>query len=379
MRFQDFPGAEEDKQNLIDLIKSGKISHAHLFHSPEGGVALPMALGFASILNCENPSEEGSCGECPSCRKMETLTHPDLHFSFPLTTTKDVKKTEDLKCQDFLVPWRQFIIENPFGTYQGWTEKFSEYEKLPTLKNMEIVKREAKEIIQSQALSAFEGKYKIFIIWSSEHLNIPTANTLLKIVEEPTPKTVFIFVTSHLGSHLKTLLSRVQIHSFPALKSEEVEQVLQSRFEIDKDTAAKAGMVSGGSVTEALHISGSPNRVDFEKVQEWLRDCYSMDLKKLLKSAEEFSNSNGNYQRGVFKVALRVLENSVGSLKENSNGIWNDRLNEFFRDFYENVGPSKFESIREELEDGLYLLDRNIQARLLFLQKSIKLNQILKG
>ncbi len=379
MRFKDFPGAEENKKKLVELVLSGKISHAHLFNSNEGGIALPMALGFASLLNCENPGPEGSCGQCPSCQKMEKFIHPDVHFSFPLTTTKNIKRTDDLKCSEFLEPWREFLRENPFSSFQTWTEKFSEYEKLPTLKNMEIVKREAREIIHAQALSSFEGKFKIFIIWSSENLNESASNTLLKIVEEPTPGTIFIFVSNSLKSHLKTLLSRVQINSFPSLSSSEVAAILRSRFEIESETAEKAGMVSGGSVTEALHISGSPNRVDFERVQEWFRNCYSLDMSKLQSSADEFAGSNGNFQKGMFKVALRALENAIGTLKPDSQPSWNPGLSQFFSDFYKNVGPSKFEIIRKELEEGLYLLDRNIQARLIFLQKSIKLNKILKG
>lgn len=378
MRFKDFPGAEKQKANLWELYQSGKVSHAHLFHSSEGGISLPMALAFATLLNCENPRDGDSCGECSSCRRMASLTHPDVHFSFPLTTTNEIKRTDDLKCESFLVPWREFVLENPFASYQGWSEKFAASEKLNSLKNMEIIKREAKEIIQSQALTTFDGKHKIFIVWSSERLNDSTANTLLKIVEEPTPGTIFIFVSFHLENHLKTLLSRVQIHSFPPLTSTEVAGILSHNFEIGDEVAEKASLVSGGSVSEALHLAGSPNRVDFEEIQVWFRDCFSFDFAKLQRSAEDFSRSNGHYQRGFFRVGLRVLENSLSSRRAKDQG-WNEGLNNFFSDFYNNVGLEKFESIRKEMEDGLYLLDRNIQPRLLFLQKSIQLNKILRN
>jgi DNA polymerase III subunit delta' len=379
MRFSDFPGLSQSKKNLSDVVKSGKIAHAHLFSSGEGGAAFPMALAFATLLNCENPTEDDSCGECPSCKKIQSFTHPDIHFSFPVTTTNQYSKSENLKCEYFLKSWRELLTENPFPSYQSWAEKFILENKLSKSRSLNIVIREAREIINSQALSAFEGKYKIFLIWNSERLNPNAENALLKILEEPTKGTIFILITHKLDRHLKTLLSRVQIHSIAPFKPEEVVDILEKKFSIEPEIAKKAGLISGGSISEALHISGSPNRVDFEKIQEWFRSCFSLDLTNLFISAEEFSNSNENYQRGIFLVGMKALENSLVSEIKSDDFGWSERLNNFFLGFLKNVGAENFEAIRKEMEEGLYLLDRNIQPRLLFLQKSLKLNQLMKS
>ncbi len=375
MRFGEFPGLESEKRKLTDMVRNGRLGHAHLFASNEGGSAFPLALAFATYLNCEDRGETDSCGTCPSCQKMKKLIHPDLHFSFPISTTEKFKNTKDIKCEFFLNSWREFIAENPFPSFEAWADDFIKNEKGSASKNLSILIREAREIVSTQALSRYEGKYKVFLIWNSERLNDEAANTLLKVLEEPTDGTIFILVTHKLDSHLKTMLSRLQIHSFPPLASPEVSVVLQEKYSIQKDISDKSAALSGGSISEALHISGNPNRVDFEQIQAWFRACFSLNYSILFQLAEEFSRARNMEKKSYFLVALKVLENSIHSGNSERMKGWNQNLLSFFSGFKKNVPLENFDPIRKDLEEGLYLLERNIQARLLFLQLSIKLNR----
>ena len=91
MQFKDVVGNTDIKKALIHEVKAGRVSHAQMLLGPEGSGKLPLAIAFAQYLLCDNPTKKDSCGECPNCLKTSSLTHPDLHFVFPVVANKTNK------------------------------------------------------------------------------------------------------------------------------------------------------------------------------------------------------------------------------------------------------------------------------------------------
>ena len=203
MFFKDIIGQEEVKQRLIKSVKEERISHAQLFSGPEGIGKFALALAYAQYVSCRDRGENDSCGKCPSCHKYQKLAHPDLHFVYPVYSTGSVKKpTSD----DFIKQWREFVLANPYFTLQQW---FS-YINVENAQGM-IYEAESASILRKLNLKSFESEFKVMIIWLPERMNAACSNKLLKMIEEPPSKTLFILITENEENIISTIRSRAQL------------------------------------------------------------------------------------------------------------------------------------------------------------------------
>lgn len=192
MFFKDIVGQSEVKERLVTSARKGLIPHAQLFCGPEGVGKFPLALAYAQYLNCENPTDNDSCGKCASCVKYAHLTHPDLHFVFPIVK-KAAKKKE--VCDDYIADWREFVKQhNYYFNLTQWLDHI-DAENSQGL----IYAKESEEILRKLSLRIYEAKYKIMIIWLPEKMHESCANKLLKIIEEPTDNTIFLLVSDTPG------------------------------------------------------------------------------------------------------------------------------------------------------------------------------------
>ncbi|MBR5274986.1 MAG: hypothetical protein IKU33_07095 [Bacteroidales bacterium] len=215
MRFADIIGNAEVAKALASMADSGRVAHAMLMYENEGCGALALALAYVQYLNCSNPHDGDSCGECPSCRQMSKLIHPDVHYVFPVNKgpkTSDDKPTSE----SYIQYWRELAIANPYFV-EADLQKAIGIES----KNGLIAVAEAKSIISKLSLTAVADGYKAVIFYLPEKMNQETANRLLKMVEEPPEKTLFIFITHAPEKVLQTIFSRCQsIRVMPLTKAE---------------------------------------------------------------------------------------------------------------------------------------------------------------
>ncbi|MCZ6899247.1 MAG: DNA polymerase III subunit delta, partial [Bacteroidetes bacterium] len=195
MRFADIPGLDEIKGNLIKCVLSNKIPHAQLLQGHEGSGNLVLSLAYASYLNCLNRTENDSCGECAACSKIDKLIHPDLHLVFPVSP--NAKFTgKDVISANYLNEWRSFILKNPYQNLNDWNNYYGADNKQGN-----ISKEESRQIIKNLSLMAFEGQFKVMLIWLPEWMHPSAANSILKILEEPPDRTLFLMV-SHQADNL---------------------------------------------------------------------------------------------------------------------------------------------------------------------------------
>jgi len=242
MEFSEVLGQEYLKNHLIKSIKTGRISHAQLFIGNEGSGVLPMAIAYAQYILCSKSADKDACA-----LKCTKLMHPDLHFAYPVTTNLTVKKHPVSKL--FLKEWRDFIANNPYGNLFEWLQLLGVENKQGL-----IGVDEAEEIVKALKLKSYEGGYKIMIIWMAEKMNASAANKLLKLLEEPPEKTVFLLVAEKEEQLIATIKSRCQVLHFPMLTENDIENGLIKNEGTDTPIAKQIAMQVNGNYNKALHL-----------------------------------------------------------------------------------------------------------------------------
>ena len=246
VRFEDIIGHDSIKKSLVQEVESGRVSHAQMLLGPEGNGKLLLALAFAQYLLCDAPKNGDSCGECPHCTKVAHLTHPDLHFVFPVVANKSNKVAYS---GDRIQEWQAMLKKQPYFNLNQWQVHLDEMGK-----NASIGVEESRQILKRLALKSYSGKYKIMIIWLPERMNNQSANKLLKLLEEPPENTIFLLVSNAVDTILPTIISRTQIIRVPALKSKAIVPYLMENYRVSEEVAASAAGLAQGNVSQAVEL-----------------------------------------------------------------------------------------------------------------------------
>lgn len=350
MRFADVIGHSEIKDRLRRAVDQGRVSHAQLFTGECGGGALPLALAYAQYINCTARHDGDSCGECASCRKMEELAHPDLHFVFPVN--KQGKKSgEKIVSGDFLKPWREQIRTT--GGYFDETMWNEQLDLGKTLKPL-ITVQDAGEIIRTLSYKSFEGEYKIVLVWLPELMNVEAANTLLKILEEPWEKTLFLMVSRQPQRLLSTIISRTQEIAVPRIATEELAAQIVAESGVERGRADQLARLACGDLIEARRLVGGGDQLaaaSFEMFCSLMRLSYSNKHLELLDWAEAFATLTRDRQIAFFGDALRLLRESymLNAGMAEISYLWAEEA-AFCSKFAPFVGNHNIEALVAEME-----------------------------
>ena len=292
MQFKEITGQQETAAKLVQGVTRGRISHAQLFIGGEGVGALPLAIAYAQYLNCTDRRDGDSCGQCPSCRQIAQLAHPDVHFVFPVNTPKGKSSGEKPLSDAFLPQWRRLFEKT--GGYFSEPMWYSAIEI--DNKQGNISTFEADEIIRKLSFKAFESEYKAVIIWLPERMNTQAANKLLKIIEEPWEKTLFL----------------MQVVDVPAIADERMAAWLAARKGLPTDDAAKVARLARGSILEASRVLEQRESSDeyFELFVRLMRLSYEDRHMELLEWAETVAALGREEQKQLLENAIRLLRDS---------------------------------------------------------------------
>ncbi|MCR9063244.1 MAG: DNA polymerase III subunit delta [Cytophagales bacterium] len=365
MRFRDINGLEAQKNTLIQSVKKNHVAHAQLFHGSEGSGNLALALAFGSFLNCEKPSDTDSCGECSSCVKTDKLIHPDITFIFPTAGGKKVLS------ENFMAEWREFVLDHPYKNSTDWLEKIN-------IKQGNIPVEEARKLIQNLSLKSYEGGYKLIYLWLPEYLSISTANAILKVLEEPPEKTLFFLICNNSENLLTTIISRTQRFAIPKFTDEEISVNLYNRG-IDSVRAKEIAMLADGNMHKALEIAQSKNDNLHDWFANWMRYCYGFKVLDLVPMADEFDALNKEQEKQILEYALTIFREIFLVAGGNENMV---KLEESALDFVQkfakvfNIG--NLSKMTELLDEAIFHIDRNVRAKIVFLDISLKLAQLIK-
>ena len=375
MRFADIIGQQQLKRQLVESIERGRISHAQLFSGAAGAGTLPLALAYAQYLNCQNRHDGDSCGECPSCVKMQQLAHPDLHFVFPVN--KQGKKSDEVVLSgNFMDLWREIVSQTGgYFTRQQWNDRL---DLGKTLKGM-ISAREADEIIRRLSFKSFESEYKIMIIWQPESMNEAAANKILKILEEPWQKTIFLLITERADLLLPTIISRTQEVAVPRLM---VEDLIPLAGCDDRLQAANMARLAAGDVIEMKRIAGGGEdalRHDcFDLFCRLMRLSYNDKHLELMDWADEVATLPREQQRAMLLHSARLLRESymlhagLGSISY----LWGEEA-DFCNKFAPFIGNQNVEFILEQIELAMRQVSQNGNSRIIFTHFALAISKTI--
>ena len=379
MQFSEIIGHEHIKSHLQKSAEQGRVPHAQLFVGPEGTGTLAMAIAYAQYLICGNVGGE-NVGENAACNlKFGHFSHPDLHFVFPTVTTEDVKSKP--KSIDFMTEWRSFLTENVYGSLFDWY-------KMLGVKNKqgEIRVDDAQEILKSLSLKSMEGGYKVLIIWMADKLNLSASNKLLKFLEEPTDKTVFLLITENEGDIIQTIRSRCQALHFNGLAEGEIAKWLVDKQQVEEKLSMKIAHLSQGNYCRALHILHEDgDDYPFEQwFIAWVRAAFrakgnAAAIHDLIVWSETIAGIGREAQKKFLNYCIDVFRQALMFNYQADQLVYFEAVDEKFRleNFAPFVNESNIQDIFNELSDAIYHIERNGNAKLILTDLSIKLTRLI--
>lgn len=378
MLFSEILGQEHIKNHLIKSADAGRIPHAQLFVGPEGSGTLPMAIAYAQYILCQN-SKENNTGIEACNLKFNHLSHPDLHFAFPVAINDEIKSKP--VSANFLTSWREFVLENPYGGLFDWYKKIG-VEK----KQGQIGVDEASEINKSLSLKAYEGGYKVMIIWMADKMNTAASNKLLKLIEEPPAKTIFILITEHLEDILQTIYSRCQVLDFIGLPESEIVKGLISRENCDEKLAQKIAHQSEGNFNKALHIlRNDASEYPFEEwFIQWVRSAFrakgnAAAIQDLIVWSETIAGLGREVQKQFLNYCIFFFRQALLHNYQTKDLVYYEpNVSKFeLEKFAPFVDGNNIMLIFKELEDAIYHIERNGNSKIVLTDLSIKLTRLI--
>ena len=379
MHFTEIIGQDYIKNHLIKSAVAGRIPHAQLFVGPEGSGTLAMAIAYAQLVLCKNTSQDNSEGNQSCNLKFQSLSHPDLHFIFPNTSNDEVKSKP--KSADFLADFREFTLANPYGSLFDWYKHLGVKNK-----QGEIRVEDATDILKALALKSYEGGYKIMIVWMAEKMNIAASNKILKLLEEPPEKTLFLLIAEDEEAIIQTIRSRCQVLHFGALPEKIIAASLVNRFQVETNLADKIAHQSQGNYNKAMHfLKHDEDELPFEEwFVPWVRSAFKAkgnataiyDLiawsDSIASIGRESQKQFLNYCIVMFRQALlhNYETKELVYVEPQTSGFTFDKFAPF-------VTGNNISEIFESLSDAIYMIERNGNAKIVLTDLSIKLTRLI--
>jgi DNA polymerase-3 subunit delta' len=380
MRFADVIGQQALKEHLARSVDSGRISHAQLFTGISGAGTLPLAVAYAQYIYCRNRQGGDSCGVCPSCKQIEALAHPDLHFIFPVN--KQGKKSGEVvisTAREFVDLWREMWDKS--GGYFSPRDWFDAMNLGKTLKGV-ISAKESEEIIRRLGFKSFESEYKIMIIWLPETMNEEAANRILKILEEPMGKTLFILVSERSDLLLSTITSRTQEVAVPRLSIADLLPIAQ-QSQTDATKAQNIARLAAGDLLELRRLLGESDdtiaRENFEAFCSLMRLSYNDKHLELMNWADEVAQLSRERQRGMLSDFSRLLREAfmLHAGLESVSYLWGEEA-DFCRKFAPFIGSQNIEPIIEQIESVVRQINQNGHPRIVFTHFALAVSKHIK-
>lgn len=379
MQFSEILGQDHIKNHLIKTASSGRIPHAQLFIGPEGSGTLPTAIAYAQYILCGNTGPDNENGNTSCNLKFQSISHPDLHFIYPTVTTEDVKTKP--KSLDFIQDWRGFIQETPYGGLFDWYKVLGVQNK-----QGEIRVEDAQEVLKSLALKSYEGGYKIMIIWMADKMNIAASNKLLKLLEEPSDKTIFILISENEESIIQTIRSRCQVLHFNGLSEQIIADALVSKENLEPNAALKIAHQAQGNYNKALHlIKNDEEEYPFEQwFVTWVRAAFKAKgnaaaIQDLITWSEQIAALGRESQKKFLEFCIEMFRQALLLNYQAPTLVYMEPKVEKFKleNFAPFVNGNNIHDIFKELSDAMYHIERNGNAKIILTDLSIKLTRLI--
>jgi DNA polymerase-3 subunit delta' len=394
MRFAEVIGQEDIKEKLRSLATNDRLGHAILLLARQGTGGLPLAIAFSQYLLCdavnrrtptlfEAPSLFGdampketaplpsdSCGQCPSCRKVAGLAHPDLHFSFPVISRKPGSPSLS---SDYAVEWRDFIGKFPYGNDFDWLQFIGAENR-----QGKIFAAECVDIHRRLSLKSYEGGLKILIIWMPEYLE-KEGNRLLKLIEEPPAGTLLLLVAEEQGEILPTILSRIQLIRLPPIDQADIASALVARCDAEPSRAGTVAAMSEGSYREALSLLQHHEDDWLAVARDWLNAILRHGPVAQVRWVDEIGKQGREKQKQFLRYMCHLIEAAIRLRTLGAEAAGCQEAEAEFASKLNRVAVlGQLEAMADEMEKAAYQVERNANGKILFLALSLRLHHIIR-
>jgi len=384
MQFSEIIGHQDIKNRFVRSVLEQRIPHAQLLYGTEGVGKLSLAIAYAQFICCENRGATDSCGVCPSCVKYEKLVHPDLHFVFPVIKPSG---RSSVVCDDYISDFRSMVLTNRYFSVNDWYQRISGDQKQGL-----IYSNESEEIVRKLNLKTYESEYKIMIIWLPEKMHESCANKLLKILEEPPEKTVFLMVSNSPDEIITTILSRTQHIHIPKLTENDIVLGLLRHpdMEISQHDALNISRISNGSMLNALAVlnEGDESKQNFERFVMIMRLAWQVgnrkdhaSLKTLKKWSEDMASAaiGRERQKAFLNYAQRMTrENFIRNLQQPDLNYQTTYEADFSQKFSPFINERNVEDLMAEFALAERHIEQNVNAKMVFFDLVLKIIMLLK-
>lgn len=354
-------------------IEENRLAHSYLVSGPSGSGKLPLSIKFAEMIIENGKKIIGS-----KVTSINPISHPDIHFVFPVNTNSRIK-TKAIS-NNFITEWREMVGSNPYFDLSAWLEKIEAGNKKGN-----ISVNEAEDIAKKMAMKSYEGGHKVMIVWMAEKMNTECSNKLLKIIEEPGPKTTFIFITENKTKLLATIRSRCQEIITSPLKDEQIQRGLKNYFNIEENKAVQLTNQCNSNFIDAIKLlNNSESLENFEKMFiDWVRLAFKVKsnksiVKNLVDWAEKISKLNKDLQKQFLTYAL---ENFRAAILKNYKSSTYDRAfidpGFNFDSFTPFVHDNNIIELFKEINTAIYELERNGNSKIILTDLSLKLTRLI--
>lgn len=367
-------GQEEAKHRLLEMIREDRLPHALLLCGKEGCGKLALSLWLARYLLCKNPSSEDSCGTCSSCRMFAQLSHPDMHFAFPVVKRRP---GQDTVSDDYLDKWRELLLNSPYFTFSEWLNAMNAENK-----QAQLFVSEADEIQRKLSLRSSQGGYKIMLIWMPERMNPECANKLLKLLEEPPAQTLFLLISQEPERLLPTLISRLQRFNLPPVSKAELTTLLQTQYSIGLQDAENIAQRAQGSITDALAAIqlNEEQQLWFEYFTSLMRLAYGKRIAQLKDWSETIASLGRERQKSFMEYCQHMTRESfIYNFRREEMLYLNQDEKVFAARFSPFVNEKNVNGIYSELEKATVHIEQNANPKFVFFDLAIKMIILLKS
>ncbi|MFY9154228.1 MAG: DNA polymerase III subunit delta' [Prolixibacteraceae bacterium] len=373
MFFKEVIGQEGTKQRLIQSVKGERISHAQLFAGPSGTGKLALAIAYAQYVACTNRHENDSCGECPSCKKYRKLIHPDLHFVFPVIKTDKFKEPVS---DNYLDEWRTMIAQNPYFSVEQWFSQIGVENKQGM-----IYAHQSEEIIRKLNLKSYESEYKVMIIWLPEKMHVACANKLLKMIEEPPVKTLFVLITENEEDIISTIRSRCQLIKVPPIDPGSMEKAIRELPQAEGREIRNIVHLAKGNYGKAVELLQPDEQTlyNLENFKELMRLSYGRKFTDLLKWAGQVAGIGREMQKSLLNYFLTSLrENFIYNLKNRELTFMSEAEEDFSKRFSPFINERNIVELTEVFETAFAHIGMNGNPRIIFTDVAFKVVKLIR-
>jgi DNA polymerase-3 subunit delta' len=374
VKFSEVIGQQAAKEQLLKMVEENRIPHALMLCGPHGCGSLALALAFASYLLCPNSKDGEPCGTCSTCYKLRKLEHLDLHFSFPVIN-KGGGGEKSSTSDDYMGEWRTLLLETPYIDINLWLSRSGGDNK-----QAQIMTSEGDRIQSKLAMKSFEGEYKVLVMWLPERMRIECANKLLKIIEEPPTKTIFLLVSENPEALLPTILSRVQRINLKKIDNASMAQALMQRNGLDEAQAHEVAHIANGDYIKALEVlqTNEEEELFFDLFVQLMRLSYMRKIKDMKIWSEQVAAMGRERQKHFLTYCQRLLrENFMYNFHQPELVYMNRRESDFSVNFARFINERNVIKIMNELDLAQRDIEQNVNAKMVFFDFALKMIVLL--